>query len=148
MTLEQKKQELRNRLNKHCPELLELTEGCLFRDPEAIDWAQILKLIVYTKKGKLYFKETQNGSVFHVGSRHLDKLEIIGHPPQLNHVLFAIAESNKFNSEWETLAKIHRKMFIPTYNQGVYQNEQLYNFTLLPLDQDEPTIDFFLSTIE
>lgn len=73
-------------------ELKVLEEGCIFRDPTAIDWAKYLKLIVYTERGNLYFKEVQNGSVFNAKRSYLDKLEIIGKPYDLRHVLMVLKD--------------------------------------------------------
>lgn len=77
-----------------CPELMELTSGCRFYDPTAIDWARDLEIITYTPKGKLYFREP-DGSVFYATSSYLKGLEIIGHTTKLNDWLRVLNGNNR-----------------------------------------------------
>jgi len=87
MTTELK--QLTKKIHKHCPELMNLTNGCRAYDAKAIDWARDLVLLTYTPKGHVYFMEP-DGSVFHATSSYLKQIEILGHPITLEHVLKAI----------------------------------------------------------
>lgn len=96
-------EELTAKIHKHCPELMELSTGCRVYDSKAIDWARDLVLLVYTPKGKLYFREP-DGSVFHTTSSYLKQIEILGHPITLEHVLKAIDEEAGSGFPWEIVA--------------------------------------------
>lgn len=77
-----KTQELKERIYKHCPELKELSFGCLIKVGEN----------VYD----IYVKDIEDGSHMFSTTRWHGKIlqeQILGHPIHLEHVLRAMQES-------------------------------------------------------
>lgn len=164
MTKSDKYNELRSRINKHCPELLELGWGCKvrydFRGKMAtytVAYSGIthrsiggLKVdmneyawIVLSRFGKVDSGTTKKVKVSELG-------KILGHPPQLQHVLRAVRVS------------LHSKMphrygiddlgrFIAIFGYGVDEHCELrhigYNLSLQLSEQEEIVLDFLLEII-
>lgn len=87
-----KTQELKERIYKHCPELKELSFGCLIKVGEN----------VYD----IYVKDIEDGSHMFSTTRWHGKIlqeQILGHPIHLEHVLRAINMPVKFYTKLPTV---------------------------------------------
>lgn len=129
-----KYEELRKRINKHCPYLLELKFGCellgedgtvLFLDPY---------MMTYSLEEKPHILGRNEHEFIHFQTK-----EILGIPPTLADVLRAL-DGKDIGNVGGTFVKI-------TFDNWETLNVE-YDLTLPLSDQSEETLDFLLSVIE
>lgn len=103
-------QELTQKIHKHCPELLELSFGCVLRLPDTEFYKDVpskdkCEAIVLHCNGGGFNGEDYDGDFMRVYSPAWDKetsfegtdeldMEILGHPITLEHILKVINESD------------------------------------------------------
>lgn len=145
MTLEQKRQEIRKKINEACPELLKLEFGCELL-VKFIDGKLDINTIV-KKSGKDCIAISSKGYfTTYYDLQHSN--DILGKPPTLEHLLRTIKIK-------EDLPKNFKNNFI--FADGsigeifdsmeYYVKDFSYNLTKPPLEQSEEVINFIYQLI-
>lgn len=140
-TLNEKQQKLRKIINRACPELLRLEEGC------EVEWTG-----QGAAKG-IYIGENRQNKHYIIFKGHLDaesysqeqfdkNVKVIGKPPTLEHLLTAIGNTEESNYY---LVDVDGKF-------SEYVNYNLasafkYDLSKSPLDQSEQVIDSLLEIL-
>lgn len=166
MTKQEKSKELRSRLNKHCPDLLELKFGCEVQLPITGQFDPVYKIIAAHDTGGDPQLDLMGKDGAFEELVNVDVVEVLGISPTLEHVLRAAKNSdNCFVFDVRMGIGSSVRLFVrDTCFYGARLGEKSdmdrflektqgqhsvdYDLTKSPLDQDEDVLSFLLTVIE
>ena len=139
-------EELKAKIVKHCPELMELSFGCRFED-SLKNAGTIVAITDYVTKElpfDIHYLMDDNSTEIEESASEWFKEEmtILGHEPELTDVLRAIEQSN--DHAW-----FHSNGIVAVRNKdGEYVWDKRYSFTKPLKNQSPETLEWLNSVIE